>query len=462
MRRILDFATLLLLSSSMAAAGALPATVNASRAHAHDNYFTMQLASGLSPYSISFSVETHYITGGQPFDGVSTSQPDQLDVKAGRKGSSSVAAQFASGLQPTNMMVSWPPTSTANPPGELNFAIVGSLVLNMPSGTVVCPNMLIGQGHALDRNNWWVASAGCSGQGGTTPLTCSCCEGSAPCATPKHIQIAPAALIAADLVQVREEWPTVCGGIAATACGADNSCCIDADNGQPFCVPGPNATCCNWHTNTCPAGTSCDPPANACNPPPPPGSNTSLECSACKAVVNKALSKGCDEACAILGPFEDLCTLLMDHGLCAYILEKLNLGQQPADICEMVGACGAHGTCICGYCQPAFYGQWCLSLPNHCPAGSVVAADAKDSSESIAHPRSVRNGSAGDAHRLDQRSPWAWKPAGDVAPDVKDVGPFRGWRIPHRSGTGARAGGDDCVDHVCEAAKQGCCLTCAP
>lgn len=206
----------------------------------------------------------------------------------------------------------------------------------------------------------------------------------------------------------------------------NSTCCIDS-NLQQFCVPG-QVTCCDYENMTCPIGTTCDPPQGTCEPPPP---TPSSECLECQKVMTFIEQNGCTEfedVCSTQFP-ELLCTVIVESGLCNYIIGHMLPAQ---NACEMIGFCGG-GTCPCGYCNPTLYGQWCLSVPNVCPG----------------------QGAAGQSRRFAQ---YPFNASSNV----------RGELIPFRSRhqhlvprAGTRRGADVCLDGWCDASSLGCCLTCA-
>lgn len=105
--------------------------------------------------SVNFSVQSHAITSGQPFNGVSSSGTT-LTVSAGRKHSKSVADWFNAQSSGAKL-----PTHTElKAPDELNFAIRGTLTLNDGNGPVVCPNVVIAQGNYGTVNYWWISAPG--------------------------------------------------------------------------------------------------------------------------------------------------------------------------------------------------------------------------------------------------------------------------------------------------------------
>ncbi|MFY0563524.1 hypothetical protein ACN28E_06730 [Archangium lansingense] len=120
-------------------------------ATAHSNDLTF---SGMS--SADFSLHSHSITSGQPFDGVKSIGGGTIRVTAGRKKSSGVADWF--NAQPSGAKL---PTHTElHAPDSLNFAMSGTLTLNDGNGPIVCPNFVIAQGNYGSVNYWWITAPG--------------------------------------------------------------------------------------------------------------------------------------------------------------------------------------------------------------------------------------------------------------------------------------------------------------
>jgi hypothetical protein len=175
--------------------------------------------------------------------------------------------------------------------------------------------------------------------------------------------------------------PLACSPAQQASCGT-GTCCINADTFQTFCAPA-NATCCNWHDNYCPNEAACDPPTGTCLPPQP-AQNQTLGCSLCVQAVtyvqNSAEGDVCSAICTFVSTTEPalsaICGKLMNWtGLCGWLEAQIANDVNPQDVCNMVGLCSqAPGTCSCGYCTPAWYGQWCLATPNVCPANSSATA----------------------------------------------------------------------------------------
>ncbi|CAM1372049.1 hypothetical protein [Tenacibaculum xiamenense] len=127
----------------------------------HQNIVVIEGDSSLK--SLKFELDDHKVTKNQPFDGIhaedNADNPNTLkiDVKAGRKGSSSCAGfykDFVDGK--TNNMMH---TRGGNvKPDKLNFAFTGVLSIEYGNGVVNSYNICLGQGHHGTENNWHFAS----------------------------------------------------------------------------------------------------------------------------------------------------------------------------------------------------------------------------------------------------------------------------------------------------------------
>jgi hypothetical protein len=262
--------------------------------------------------------------------------------------------------------------------------------------------------------------------------------------------------------------PLACSPAQQASCGS-GTCCINADTFQTFCAPA-NATCCNWHDNYCPNEAACDPPTGTCLPPQP-AQNQTLGCSLCVQAVtyvqNSAEGDVCSAICTFVSTTEPalsaICGKLMNWtGLCGWLEAQIANDVSPQDVCNMVGLCSqAPGTCSCGYCTPAWYGQWCLATPNVCPANA-----------SATRQRTVENPHYAKRHV----SEWNFVPAitamdafaaqqNDVT--VPSLGTLREMRLPIHIESPAMAvlknklrATEYCVDSMCDDQYQGCCLTC--
>lgn len=125
-----------------------------------DNYVQLSLT-GIK--IVSFEEEDHCVSSGQPYDGVSVASDDKIEIKAGRHGTSEVAAWFKN--QSSGGVVIGCDTDDQYP-SKLNFAVLGTLTFEFTGKTYVVKKMLLAQGHnARDRNNWW--TGGPKMQGGS-------------------------------------------------------------------------------------------------------------------------------------------------------------------------------------------------------------------------------------------------------------------------------------------------------
>jgi hypothetical protein len=98
----------------------------------------------------SFNLSRYAISSGAAWGGVSTSA-NQVIVVADRHGTPEVAAQFTDSLGLLNMF----PTERVidGEPKDLNFAIFGSLQLNLTTDAFLCDDFRLAQGHYGTTNN---------------------------------------------------------------------------------------------------------------------------------------------------------------------------------------------------------------------------------------------------------------------------------------------------------------------
>ena len=136
----------------------------------HDNdvffYVTSQnLVNG------SFTVNEFSITSGQDPDGkihqglvVNCKSDGKFTFRVGRKGSSDVANWFSSRIPGSR-------TTFNHDPDDLNFAMIGTLVLNFANGiTCTFYNVAIAQGHSAASNNWWFGGKQAFNNGSNTVI----------------------------------------------------------------------------------------------------------------------------------------------------------------------------------------------------------------------------------------------------------------------------------------------------
>ena len=123
----------------------------------HDNY--VQFEGDACITSASFAPQDSNITGGQPWGGVSTSNPYvangtlELNVKAGRKDSSGPAAWFN---QQAPVYIGASFDKEVVPVNNLNFAITGELTLNGDTYLIA-----LGQGNeGGGQSPWWLGGQG--------------------------------------------------------------------------------------------------------------------------------------------------------------------------------------------------------------------------------------------------------------------------------------------------------------
>ena len=119
----------------------------------HDNKVMLH-TNGLT--ACSFSVTDYSITSGQGYSGVTASGSNgvcTITVKAGRKGSSSVASWFKTKVANGNAVAC---DSKGPMPDKLNFAVQGTLVLDRNGSKATCDAIILAQGHFATVNNWWL------------------------------------------------------------------------------------------------------------------------------------------------------------------------------------------------------------------------------------------------------------------------------------------------------------------
>ncbi len=133
---------------------------NSYAATERENYVFFDVQ-GLS--SFSFTESSHSVTSGQPYSGTTAGvkKEDGHDqayvlVKAGRKGSDSVASWFKTQAKDGQTLAC---DSSGTYPNQLNFAVQGTLKFTTQTKrNLVCDNVIIGQGHFGTNNNWWMGS----------------------------------------------------------------------------------------------------------------------------------------------------------------------------------------------------------------------------------------------------------------------------------------------------------------
>jgi hypothetical protein len=122
----------------------------------HDNWVNL-VPAWSDNVTLAFSENTHSITSGQPWGGVTTgtfAEAWGIDARAGRHASSGPAEWFKSNASAA-VCVDWP-TSTSQWPGKLNFAFNGTLTIDGVGYPII-----FGQGSSdLIHNDWWVGGPG--------------------------------------------------------------------------------------------------------------------------------------------------------------------------------------------------------------------------------------------------------------------------------------------------------------
>jgi hypothetical protein len=134
----------------------------------HDNKFYFESNSSVS---VSVTVNRFEITHGQPYHGVFASG-NEINIKAGRKGSSGPAAAFNDGVSLVNMLATEKILDAE--PKDLNFVMFANISITFDNSlTLECQDFRLGQGHVLFTNNWWIASKNCLWDGGDVVCTCT-------------------------------------------------------------------------------------------------------------------------------------------------------------------------------------------------------------------------------------------------------------------------------------------------
>jgi hypothetical protein len=167
----------------------LLATFAATAATQHDNYVYFALA---GVQSFSFAPTAYNITSGQPYGGTTSgvSQAGKqgfILVKAGRKGSTSVAQWFQQQVGAGQTLVC---DATGTFPDKLNFAVQGTLTMQVGGKTFTCDNIIVAQGNFATVNNWWMGGPNMAGAhvgpSGATVQTCKGKDG-----IPKEVIFSP-------------------------------------------------------------------------------------------------------------------------------------------------------------------------------------------------------------------------------------------------------------------------------
>jgi hypothetical protein len=143
-------------TAALAAVLCVASTANAATVHENLFYFSVpNLQQGFE-----FDVKQYEITKGQPYEGTHTDIDTlkhyaEIFVKAGRKGSYDTGYWFRAQVGAGAALGA---NSKAKLPQDLNFAIRGDLTIKAGGTSVVCRNLVLGQGHQsfTTFNNWWV------------------------------------------------------------------------------------------------------------------------------------------------------------------------------------------------------------------------------------------------------------------------------------------------------------------
>lgn len=137
-----------------------------------DNDVSFSLKDNLSLIDGSFEVDDFSISSGQDPDkhiykGLKVSfESDRLRFKIGRHGSEDTAKWF-------NLKVAAAQTTFNHSADKLNFALSGTLYLNISGGILAgrqqgftFDNIVLAQGHSSGSNNWWFGGKNCTYIGG--------------------------------------------------------------------------------------------------------------------------------------------------------------------------------------------------------------------------------------------------------------------------------------------------------
>lgn len=161
-------------------AALLAAGLVADAATEHDNLVNFDIT-GIKRFE--FKTTGHSVTAGQPFGGATTKirvvyQSAQMNVRAGRKGSGSVADWFRTQVG-SGAAVSGK-TSDAFPK-SLNFALEGTLSMLVDGKTTKCDKILFAQGKHGGYHDWWIGGPGLkrTNMGRTLIQTCNADGGAA-------------------------------------------------------------------------------------------------------------------------------------------------------------------------------------------------------------------------------------------------------------------------------------------
>jgi hypothetical protein len=129
--------------------------------------------------SVGYTVSDHSISPGEAWVGAAgcgnsaAGCGNKITVWADRHNTAGPAEFFNKGLGPVNVIAA----SASQQPNTLNFAMSGTLTMNVGGDMVTCSDLRIGQGFngPFDGNNWWIGGLNCrGGDNPTDALTCEC------------------------------------------------------------------------------------------------------------------------------------------------------------------------------------------------------------------------------------------------------------------------------------------------
>ncbi|MBO8085400.1 hypothetical protein L0E83_14180 [Marichromatium gracile] len=164
------------LSTPGALALMLSAPLQATTEHDNEVFFAI---TGVK--SFEFTETGHSVSKGQPYSGVTSGvskdgEEARIVVKAGRHKTKAVAQWFKDAVNagPGQTLAC---DSKGNFPDELNFAVEGTLEMQIGDKQITCKDILIAQGSFTTTNNWWMGGPQMQGAhvslSGATLQTCS-------------------------------------------------------------------------------------------------------------------------------------------------------------------------------------------------------------------------------------------------------------------------------------------------
>ncbi|KAJ9460610.1 hypothetical protein DIPPA_23701 [Diplonema papillatum] len=121
---------------------------------------------------VSYALDHYSITPKEKWEGLTWSG-DHLVIKADRKQSGEVSADFVNGLTFANVLAT--EKGLDQLPHELHFAIFGNITFNLNGTTATCEDFRVAQGHTdVSHNNWWMGGSRCAAVPTTAKMVCRC------------------------------------------------------------------------------------------------------------------------------------------------------------------------------------------------------------------------------------------------------------------------------------------------